>query len=40
MNADGLFVELNAGTDMPFAVKDRVSIFTTLFSFMQEYRHD
>lgn len=37
MNAEGLFIELNAGNDMGFSL-DRVSIFTTLFSFLQEYR--
>ncbi len=38
MNADGLFIELNAGNDMGFSL-DRVSIFTTLFMYMQEYRN-
>lgn len=38
MNADGLFMELNSGNEMGFSL-DRVSIFTTLFSYLQEY-HD
>ncbi len=38
MNADGLFVELNAGNDMGFSM-DRVSIFTTLFLYLQEYHN-
>ncbi|MGV8057544.1 MAG: C45 family autoproteolytic acyltransferase/hydrolase [Smithellaceae bacterium] len=36
MNANGLFIELNAGNEMGFSL-DRVSIFTTLFSYLQEY---
>lgn len=38
MNAEGLFIELNSGNDMGFSL-DRVSIFTTLFSYLQEYRN-
>ncbi len=38
INADGLFMELNAGNDMGFAM-DRVSIFTTLFLYLQEYHN-
>lgn len=38
MNADGLFIELNAGNDMGFSL-DRVSIFTTLFLYLQEYHN-
>ncbi len=37
MNADGLFIELNSGNEMGFSL-DRVSIFTTLFLYLQEYR--
>ena len=36
MNAAGLFMELNAGNDMGFSM-DRISVFTTLFSYLQEY---
>lgn len=38
MNADGLFMELNAGNEMGFAM-DRVSIFTTIFSYLQDYHN-
>jgi hypothetical protein len=38
INADGLFIELNAGNEMGFAL-NRVSIFTTLFSYLQEYHN-
>ena len=38
MNADGLFVELNAGPWQGFSL-ERVSIFTTLFSYLQEYHN-
>ncbi len=38
MNAKGLFLELNAGNEMGFSL-NRVSIFTTLFSYLQEYRN-
>ena len=38
MNADGLFMELNAGNDMGFSL-DRTSIFTTLFLYLQEYHN-
>jgi len=38
MNADGLFIELNSGNDMGFSL-DRVSIFTTLFLYLQEYHN-
>ncbi len=38
MNADGLFMELNAGNSMGFSM-DRVSIFTTLFLYLQEYHN-
>jgi hypothetical protein len=38
MNAEGLFIELNAGNDMGFSL-GRTSIFTTLFSYLQEYRN-
>jgi hypothetical protein len=38
MNAEGLFLELNAGNEMGFSL-NRVSIFTTLFSYLQEYRN-
>ena len=38
MNADGLFIELNAGNDMGFSL-DRTSIFTTLFLYLQEYHN-
>ncbi len=36
MNGNGLFTELNAGPWMGFSL-DRVSIFVTLFSFLQDY---
>jgi hypothetical protein len=36
MNSEGLFVEMNAGPWMGFSL-DRISIFTTLFSFLQDY---
>jgi hypothetical protein len=36
MNSEGLFLEMNAGPWMGFAL-DRVSIFTTLFSFLQDF---
>ena len=38
MNADGLFLELNAGPWLGFSL-ERVSIFTTLFSYLQEYHN-
>lgn len=38
MNADGLFLELNSGPWMGFSL-ERVSIFTTLFSYLQEYHN-
>jgi hypothetical protein len=38
MNADGLFIELNAGNEMGFSL-ERISIFTTLFSYLQEYHN-
>ena len=38
INADGLFMELNAGNDMGFSL-DRTSIFTTLFLYLQEYHN-
>lgn len=38
INADGLFIELNAGNEMGIALS-RVSIFTTLFSYLQEYHN-
>jgi len=38
MNADGLFIELNAGPWLGFSL-ERVSIFTTLFSYLQEYHN-
>jgi len=38
MNADGLFIELNSGNEMGFSL-DRVSIFTTLFLYLQEYHN-
>jgi hypothetical protein len=38
MNADGLFIELNSGNEMGFSL-ERVSIFTTLFSYLQEYHN-
>jgi hypothetical protein len=37
MNADGLFMELNAGNEVGFSL-DQTSIFTTLFLYLQEYR--
>lgn len=36
LNAKGLFLELNSGPWMGFSL-DRVSIFTTLFTYLQEY---
>ncbi|MBI4767115.1 MAG: hypothetical protein HY787_21425 [Deltaproteobacteria bacterium] len=36
MNADGLFMELNSGNEMGFSL-NRISVFTTLFSYLQEY---
>ena len=36
MNGEGLFIEMNAGPWMGFSL-DRISIFTTLFSFLQDY---
>ena len=36
MNSAGLFIELNSGPWMGFCL-DRISIFTTLFSFLQDY---
>lgn len=36
MNSEGLFLEMNAGPWMGFAL-DRISIFTTLFSYLQDY---
>lgn len=38
MNADGLFLELNSGPWLGFSL-ERVSIFTTLFSYLQEYHN-
>lgn len=38
MNAEGLFSELNAGPWLGFSL-DRISIFTTLFSYLQDYRN-
>jgi hypothetical protein len=38
MNADGLFIELNSGNEMGFSM-ERISIFTTLFSYLQEYHN-
>jgi hypothetical protein len=38
MNAAGLFIELNAGPWQGFSL-ERVSIFTTLFSYLQEYHN-
>lgn len=38
INADGLFVELNAGNEMGFSL-DQTSIFTTLFLYLQEYHN-
>ena len=38
MNADGLFMELNSGNEMGFAL-GRTSIFTTLFLYLQEYHN-
>jgi len=38
MNADGLFIELNAGNEMGFSL-ERISIFTTLFAYLQEYHN-
>jgi hypothetical protein len=38
MNAEGLFLELNAGPWLGISL-ERVSIFTTLFSYLQEYRN-
>ena len=38
INADGLFMELNSGNQMGFSM-DRVSIFTTLFLYLQEYHN-
>jgi hypothetical protein len=38
MNAEGLFLELNAGPWMGFSL-ERVSIFTTLFTYLQEYHN-
>lgn len=38
MNAEGLFTELNAGPWLGFSL-DRISIFTTLFSYLQDYRN-
>lgn len=37
INAEGLFIELNSGPWMGFSL-ERTSIFTTLFSYLQEYR--
>ncbi len=37
INAEGLFIELNSGPWMGFSL-DRISVFTTLFSFLQDYR--
>lgn len=37
MNSEGLFAELNAGPWMGFSL-ERVSIFTTLFQYLQDYR--
>jgi hypothetical protein len=36
MNSEGLFIELNSGPWMGFSL-DRLSIFVTLFSFLQDY---
>lgn len=36
MNSEGLFVEMNAGPWMGFSL-ERISIFTTLFSFLQDF---
>lgn len=36
MNADGLFMELNSGTQMGFSL-GRTSLFTTLFTILQDY---
>jgi hypothetical protein len=38
INADGLFMELNAGNEVGFSL-DQVSIFTTLFLYLQEYHN-
>jgi hypothetical protein len=38
MNADGLFMELNAGNEMGFSL-DRISVFTTMFLYLQEYHN-
>ncbi len=38
MNGEGLFTELNAGPWLGFSL-DRISIFTTLFSYLQDYRN-
>ncbi len=38
INAEGLFMELNAGNDMGFSL-GQPSIFTTLFLYLQEYRN-
>lgn len=38
MNADGLFMELNAGNEVGFSL-DQTSIFTTLFLYLQEYHN-
>ena len=36
MNSEGLFIELNSGPWMGFSL-NRVSVFVTLFSFLQDY---
>lgn len=38
MNAEGLFMELNSGNEMGFSL-DRISIFTTIFSYLQDYHN-
>lgn len=38
MNADGLILELNSGNEMGFSL-NRVSVFTTLFSYLQDYHN-
>ncbi len=38
INADGVFIEMNAGNEMGISLS-RVSIFTTLFSYLQEYHN-
>lgn len=38
MNAEGLFTELNAGPWLGFSL-DRISVFSTLFTYLQDYRN-